>query len=76
MTCSSWSPLCTVNNTNDGCIEKTCYNNNLTKFSHATCSDWLSTCTVNMDATGCEIRSCINYGNNIAVFNTTNCSAW
>ncbi|CAK80326.1 unnamed protein product (macronuclear) [Paramecium tetraurelia] len=75
-TCSSWSPLCTVNTTNDGCIEKNCYNNNLTKFSHATCSDWLSTCTANIEGTGCEIRSCTNHGSNITIFSNANCSAW
>ena len=29
-----------------------------------------------MDGTGCEIRSCTNYGNNITLFNNTNCSGW
>lgn len=31
--CERWLSNCTVNTTNDGCLNKTCYNTNLTTFN-------------------------------------------
>ena len=35
--CEAWSSYCTVNTTNNGCMNKTCFNTNLSVFNDQTC---------------------------------------
>ena len=69
-------PTCTVNTTNDGCMDRSCdnYGTNLASFTLVTCSGWLSYCT-NNSTTKCEIKHCTNYPNGMAITNA-NCSKW
>lgn len=61
---------CTVNGTNNGCMDKTCdnYGSQLTSFTRITCAGWLPYCT-NYSTTKCEVKHCTNYPSGMGISN-------
>ncbi|CAD8087778.1 unnamed protein product [Paramecium primaurelia] len=75
--CLDWLTTCTPNQSQTGCIDKTCTNHGseVTTFTHSNCYNWYDICT-NDGSTACKYKTCQNHGSNVSSLSHSNCQSW